>query len=206
MPGPLQLWRLEKLEEQADLAPNDPTAQRTLYAFYVEMNLKNAYESLIRRWERTIEFSQQSPVLRDDEIFRLYILALVKTAQSASVDSAVRRRESVLAKAPDAVPPVAGDKSRSQMIAQSVVEDPKAHSLLNMPTPPNANTTPDATASSATAAAASNVLPGSTTPPGVAALLAAGGPGGKDSPIYVSIAQRKLAIRRSQYYRVLTVC
>lgn len=185
--SPFKIWRINKLEEDADAFPTDPIRQVALFQGLADADLKACYQRIIRRWERMCEFSPTNPTLRNDEAFRLYVLALVKTDQSQSVASATRRRETILAKhplpdAPTPVEPVEGP-SKSDKIAASVLEDPKAHAKLNpIPEPLTGPVSPAAAAASTTASAS----PAS----GVQALLAAGGAGGKDAPIFVTIAQR----------------
>lgn len=198
--SPFKIWRIEKLETDADAFPMDPTRQVQLYQGLAEADIKSCYERIIRRWERMCEFSPANPTLANDEAFRLYVLSLVKTGKSESVASATRRRDTILAKqgasatttdgaiGPETTPatPSTAVPSQSDKIAESVLQDPKAHAKLNpLPDAVATGTSPAASVAAATAT-------GTPLSPisGVQTLLAAGGAGGKDMPIYVTIAQR----------------
>lgn len=204
--SPFKIWRINKLEEEADAFPIDPARQVALFQALADADIRACYERIARRWERMCEFSPANPTLRDDEAFRLYVLSLVKTDQKDSIPSATRRRESILAKqaaslvadasattttaaAPEVQPdaPAVGP-SASDRIAQSVLEDPKAHVKLNPVPEPAATAPPTSPAASLATSAVTGAAPAS----GVQALLAAGVAGGKDAPIYVTIAQREL--------------
>ncbi|EJD44097.1 ATP-dependent metallopeptidase Hfl [Auricularia subglabra TFB-10046 SS5] len=192
-PSPFKIWRVSRLEDDADAAPQDADRQVAFFQGLAELDNKAMYERIIRRWERMCEFSPSNPTLRSDEAFRLYVLALVKTGQQDSVPSATRRRESILAKNPlpgqTEVQPLPEGQTRSDKIANSVLEDPKAHTKLNAN--PELAASPEASPVAATASVTGSGTSTSAPLNGVQALLTAGGAGGKDAPIYVTIAQPK---------------
>ncbi|OAX44649.1 ATP-dependent metallopeptidase Hfl [Rhizopogon vinicolor AM-OR11-026] len=86
-------------EAEANANPDDVSKQLALYQSLIETQVKAGYEVVITRWERMCELNSDSPLLRSDAAFQLYLTSLLKTGQEASVNLAVRRRDSLLAAA-----------------------------------------------------------------------------------------------------------
>ncbi|KAG1756777.1 ATP-dependent metallopeptidase Hfl [Suillus paluster] len=100
-PAPAVVAKVARLEADANANPDDVAKQLSLYQVLVDTQVKAGYEVVITRWERMCEFNSASPLLRSDAAFQLYLTSLLKTGQEASVNLAVRRRDSLLAASAD---------------------------------------------------------------------------------------------------------
>lgn len=140
--------------------------------------------------------------MRSDVAFQLYLTSLVNSGLEASVNPAVRRRESLLATTAVTSPPASSDvspetpsatqpqtnsvglpPSRSQEIAQSVLSGSGATAPL--PNPQNAS-------------------PNTST---LASALSSGA-GNQGNPIYVTVADRELVhhLIMGSYHRLTFIC
>ncbi|KAF9464699.1 ATP-dependent peptidase [Collybia nuda] len=179
-PSPLVVAHITRLEAEANIHPHDIVKQLALFQALEDTKLKSSYELIITRWERMCEFDKTSPLIHSATAFRIYLNCLVSTGQKASINSAVRRRDSIIAAHPgiQAAPPVP---------PHNVSEGP----ALTGETPP-----PLLTSSQEVAQA---VLSGQMEPfttPGTSAtdlskLGAALEASGSNNPIQVSIIERK---------------
>ncbi|GJJ12361.1 hypothetical protein Clacol_006602 [Clathrus columnatus] len=96
LPAPRTLAQIHLLETAANASPKYVGAQVAYYQALVDSGLSNAYQRIISRWERMLEFDQANPTLQSDQAFQLYLTALIKSDAADSVDHAVKRREQVL--------------------------------------------------------------------------------------------------------------
>lgn len=120
IPPPDTVAAITRLETEADLHPRDTDKQLALFQGLEATNTKHGHDLVVVRWERMCEFvraflftvasfshpylplSNQdptSPLLQSDAAFEIYCRCLVKTGHEASINSAVRRRDSLLASA-----------------------------------------------------------------------------------------------------------
>ncbi|KAI9509379.1 ATP-dependent metallopeptidase Hfl [Russula earlei] len=143
-PSPHAVAHVARIEADANTHPYDVEKQLALFQALSETNIQPGYELVINRWERMTEFDPTSPLLHSDKAFEYYIQALLKAKKEASINPAVRRRESLLAShplgtpsspppqaEPSEVPPASAEEapspappqavSRSQQIASSVL-------------------------------------------------------------------------------------
>ncbi|KAG8755147.1 hypothetical protein FRC14_004309 [Serendipita sp. 396] len=97
--SPLVYARIISLEEEANASPNNVAKQVTLWRAILELGTSSAYQKIISRWERLLEFTPHSQIIKSDAAFRLYLTALVKSGDSKSVLLAAARREQVLRQA-----------------------------------------------------------------------------------------------------------
>ncbi|KAK0503259.1 ATP-dependent peptidase [Armillaria luteobubalina] len=102
-PSPTVVAHVTKLEAEANVYPHDIVKQLALFDALLETKLKSSYELIINRWERMCEFDSNSPLLRSEEAFQIYLTCLINTGQQNSVYSAARRRDSLLASSPAVV-------------------------------------------------------------------------------------------------------
>ncbi|TFK29935.1 ATP-dependent peptidase [Coprinopsis marcescibilis] len=152
-PTPHVVAHITRLEAEANVHPHDVDRQLDLFEALVDTKMKSSFELVISRWERMCEFDPSSPLLESPDAFKLYLSALVNTGQQATVFSAVRRRDSLLAQhhplaAVEAKPESEtateeGSKSSqeasepwtSQEIAQQVLAEPLVTSSTATPPP-----------------------------------------------------------------------
>ncbi|EGO18566.1 hypothetical protein SERLADRAFT_454144 [Serpula lacrymans var. lacrymans S7.9] len=104
-PSPAIVANIARLEADANSHPHDVSKQVALFQALAETNAKPGYDLVITRWERMCEFDSSSHLVRSDTAFQLYLTSLLKTGLESSVNSAVRRRESLLAIPADAIAP-----------------------------------------------------------------------------------------------------
>ena len=133
---------------------------------------------------RVLPQDPSSPLLRSDRAFQLYLTSLLKTGLESSINSAVRRRESLLASSAAGQPPssethdgnVSEDvpSSKSQQIAQAVL----ASSNVMNASESHHTSNPSAG------------IPGMDINKLAAALRSGAGVSG--NPLHVSISERKL--------------
>ncbi|EIW85192.1 ATP-dependent metallopeptidase Hfl [Coniophora puteana RWD-64-598 SS2] len=88
---------MSKMEADANANPNDIDKQLALFQALVDTNVKAGRDIVISRWERMCQFDPNSPLLKSDKAFELYLTSLIQNGMQSSVDPAVRRRESLLA-------------------------------------------------------------------------------------------------------------
>lgn len=128
-----------------------------------------------------------SPLLKSDEAFQLYLQSLVKTGQEASVNPAVRRRESLLVSAP-ATSSSTTESSNTAKPTETATPDAASASVSSSQT--IAQTVLAQHASSPKAAP--GAAPGATSSD-MAKLAAAVG-AGQSTPIPVSLVEREFAL------------
>ncbi|KAF6765201.1 ATP-dependent peptidase [Ephemerocybe angulata] len=162
LPTPHVVAQITRLEAEANVQPHDVAKQVALFEALVATKMKSSYELVISRWERMCEFDPASPLLLSPEAFKLYFTCLINTDQRASVFSAVRRRDSLIAAhhpvapatpsetpasategtetAPAEAPAAVSKPLTSQAIAESVLAGP----LVAPATPPPVGAAPEA--------------------------------------------------------------
>ncbi|OBZ75445.1 ATP-dependent zinc metalloprotease FTSH 5, mitochondrial [Grifola frondosa] len=96
-PPPAVVANIATLEADANVHPNDAQKQLALFEALVNTKVKPGYDVVIARWERMCEFDPSSPLLRSDAAFQLYLTALHENGLESSINSAVRRRDALLA-------------------------------------------------------------------------------------------------------------
>ncbi|KAG8823517.1 hypothetical protein FRC17_009306, partial [Serendipita sp. 399] len=131
--SPLVYARIVSLEEEANASPNNVAKQVTLWRAILELGTPSAYQKIISRWERLLEFTPHSQLIKSDAAFRLYLTALVNSGDSKSVLLAAARREQVLRQAGTApIPeqatpdleaePIGGETKTSRGISYDIAE------------------------------------------------------------------------------------
>jgi ATP-dependent metalloprotease len=138
----------------------------------------------IDRFMHAIPQDPSSPLLRSDRAFQLYLTSLLKNGLESSINSAVRRRESLLASSAAGQPPssetndrmVVEDvpSSKSQQIAQAVL----ASGLITNASDSHSPSSPSAG------------IPGMDINKLAAALRSGAGVSG--NPLHVSISEREV--------------
>lgn len=115
-PTPHVVALITRLEAEANVHPHDISKQLTLFEALLNTKLHSSYELVVTRWERMcefvsfpsdvslanflfVEFDQDplSPLLQSDKAFKIYISSLQNIGQTASIPTAVERRDSLLA-------------------------------------------------------------------------------------------------------------
>lgn len=140
--SPLVYSQILRLETEANAFPNNVAKQVTLWRAIMELDTPSAYDKIISRWERLLEFAPNSQIIKSDAAFRLYLMALLKKGDAKSIWLAAARRDQVLQTVgaaptePAAVEeePASASKvtqSPSHDIAEAVLSDP---AITNTPT------------------------------------------------------------------------
>ncbi|KAH9001276.1 ATP-dependent peptidase [Lactarius akahatsu] len=214
-PSPHAVAHVARIEADANAHPYDVEKQLALFQALSETNIQPGYELIINRWERMSEFVRPmlpSPLLHSDKAFEYYLQALLKANKEASINPAVRRRESLLAAhplvtlSPTSTPTPATESSSSP--SPALTPAPQAESSASAFT--QQASPPTLPASSRSQEIASSVLAGSNVEPlsppssglgppnhlmsaDMAKLLAAltAGQGGSGNPVHVIIKERK---------------
>ncbi|CCM02099.1 uncharacterized protein FIBRA_04176 [Fibroporia radiculosa] len=129
-PPPTVVARVAAIEAEANANPYGVEKQVALFEALVGTDVKPGYDVVIARWERMCEFDSSNPLLRSDIAFQLYLTALVKSGLTASVDAAVRRRDTLLAAASASGPAASSSPSAeaSTISADSAVSAPVSNS------------------------------------------------------------------------------
>ncbi|EJU00823.1 ATP-dependent metallopeptidase Hfl [Dacryopinax primogenitus] len=188
---PLVVARIGRAEADANANPDDVNKQVALFRELVAHGGKDGCERVIARWERTCQFSPQSPLIKSDAAFSVYCSALTNSGAAASVMPAAVRREQLL-KTPvpveaEVVPST--PESSSEVIAKNILATPKNAQ------PTMWGTTPiEATPAAATApqpAVVSTV--GNSTAEQMAAAVGSGA-GIKGNPIHVVMEEPRGAM------------
>lgn len=114
-PSPSVVANIATIEADANANPHDVQKQIALFDALVNTGVKPGYDVVIARWERMCEFvsaqihsfavnisygdpqDATNSLLKSDPAFQLYLTALMKNGLESSVNSAVRRRDSLLA-------------------------------------------------------------------------------------------------------------
>ncbi|KAI0006028.1 ATP-dependent peptidase [Russula compacta] len=194
-PPPHAVAHVARIEADANAHPYDVEKQLALFQALSDTNIQPGYEVTINRWERMTEFDPASPLLHSDKAFEYYLQALLKANKEASVNPAVRRRESLLDAYPLATP-------SSPTPQADPIEVPSASAQeAASPTQPQAVSSSQQIASSVLSGASveppssstSGLGPQSQLSPEMAKLLTAlsVGQGGNANPVHVIIKERK---------------
>ncbi|KAI0082664.1 ATP-dependent metallopeptidase Hfl [Panus rudis PR-1116 ss-1] len=157
-PSPAVVASIATLEADANAHPQDVQKQIALFEALLNTRVKAGYDVVIARWERMCEFDPENPLLRSDEAFKLYLTALSKNGLEASVPSAVRRRDALLAASTGSSSTNAsstGTESNSPDVTSS-------GSNVSVPTPSAPSTTTSTSVKSSSQQVADAVLSGST--------------------------------------------
>ncbi|KAF9653112.1 ATP-dependent metallopeptidase Hfl [Thelephora ganbajun] len=193
-PSPSTVADISLLEAAANIDHNDVDKQIALYEALLATKVKAGYDTIISRWERLSEFDSPSPVLRSDRAFELYLSALVKNGLEASVNAAVRRRDTILASS--ATPATPSADALLQAAVLPVTSTPDLGIKPEDTRPPPSSLYPTRSESVARkvlsgggsfSGSVGNGLPKSDQ---LAAAIT-GGAGGSGNPIYVTLAEPK---------------
>ncbi|KAJ3845047.1 ATP-dependent peptidase [Lentinula raphanica] len=199
LPSPTVVANITRLEAEANVYPHDVPKQMALFEALLDTKLKASYELIMNRWEKMCEFDPSSPLLHSDEAFRVYISCLVNTGQQAAVNSAIRRRDSLLSAHPlpaSSKPPSADTTSDAPVL--------DGESATSVPAGSPATTTTTAAAAAKALSSqdiAQGVLSGTNDPaqqrplkdasPPNPLALASGAAATAGGPIEVTIVERK---------------
>ncbi|TFK76445.1 ATP-dependent peptidase [Pluteus cervinus] len=196
-PSPLVVAHITRLEAEANVHPHDVSKQLALLQALVETKLKSSYDLVINRWERMCEFDPSSPLLNSAPAFQLYLTSLVNAGQQASINPAVRRRDTLLAMhAPTATGtvdvPTTGEVSATPLTPAPGIEPATPQTPL---TPPLTTSTVPSSQDIAQAVLAGQTQASGATPgvsnPDFAKLTGGADGGNVVNPIQVSIVERK---------------
>ncbi len=161
----------------------------------------------VREWQSFIAWYKRkqalqdpsSPLLKSDVAFQLYLSALMKNGYEASINSAVRRRDSILASL--AVTATETSEVKDTADAASTNTSPSSVPASETPSPATSSQTEPQTSNaspiSSSQKIAQAVLSGETAQlsltPDMARLSAAlsAGSGGPGNPIVVTLSERK---------------
>ncbi|KAI0273626.1 ATP-dependent metallopeptidase Hfl [Gloeopeniophorella convolvens] len=195
-PSPHAVAHVARIEAEANAHPYDVDKQLALFQALSDTNIQPGYELIINRWERMAEFDAASPLLHSDKAFEYYLQALLRGGKEASINPAVRRRESLLAANPLSTPSPVSAPETSPTDTTPAPAQPEVP-----PTPPPTVSRSQEIASSILSGAnveshAPAGAPGSAGQPlsaDMAKLLAAlgAGQGGTANPVHVIIKERK---------------
>ncbi|KIP08133.1 hypothetical protein PHLGIDRAFT_69783 [Phlebiopsis gigantea 11061_1 CR5-6] len=219
VPPPQVVANIATVEAAADANPSDVEKQVALFEALLATNVKPGYDVLISRWERMCEFDPLNPLLRSDIAFKLYLTALMNNGMEASINAAVRRRDSLLGVAAASVTTPATEASTPapDSTAEATASEVAGTSTAQATATESTSSTSNSTTVSQTIA--QSVLASPHTPtqrPGalnsdmskLAAALGAGS-GNANNPIVVTLAEPKgswipRAIRFVVYTAVFT--
>ncbi|KAI0306580.1 ATP-dependent peptidase [Multifurca ochricompacta] len=196
-PSPHAVAHVARIEAGANAHPYDVERQLVLFQALSDTNIQPGYELIINRWERMTEFDPTSPLLHSDKAFEYYLQALLKTSKEASINPAVRRRESLLAAHPLTSPsPVLAPQAEHS-------EVPSATEQQSVPSTSIPTTSRSQHIASSVIAGSGVELPSPSAPglgspdqplsADMAKLLAAlgAGQGASGNPVHVIIKERK---------------
>ncbi|RDB21001.1 Mitochondrial inner membrane i-AAA protease supercomplex subunit YME1 [Hypsizygus marmoreus] len=204
-PSPLVVAHISRLEAEANVHPHDVAKQLALFYALADTKLKSSYDLIISRWERMCEFDKTSPLLHSVDAFQVYLTALIHTGQKASINPAVRRRDSLLALSPLASPagqvvngvssptsipttPVDTTQPESSLETVSAAERvPQSEDVASVPRSSSQDIAQAVLASQAERAASQ----AGSASGDITKLHTAFDAGGSTSPIQVSIVERK---------------
>ncbi|TFY79058.1 hypothetical protein EWM64_g4956 [Hericium alpestre] len=189
-PSPTAVAHIARIEADADEHPANVDKQLALFAALSETAHKAGYDVVIARWERMSEFDPSSPLLKSDKAFEYYLNALIHNGAEASVNPAVRRRESLLAAHPvSSTPEPAEQPSEAAPTTElSSSSDPAINPSESAPTTPPPSQSQQIASS---VLAGRSVQPPPPTQDSVQSALASiqsGGLGVSGSPFVVTMA------------------
>ncbi|KAI6036589.1 ATP-dependent metallopeptidase Hfl, partial [Pisolithus microcarpus] len=207
-PSPDTVAEIARLEAEVNTDPNNSQAHEELFRALAATKTKAGYDLIMSRWERMCEANPSSPLISSDNAFRLYLLALVESGLQSSVNLAIRRRDSILNAAEAEAASSSNDASvttdttsatRDQHDPAVTQTDQPASSMHHRPVPSIPQTRSQMIASELLAnraksfASTHSESPTQTTSPAMTSLIEAlgKGSGGKNSPIHVTLSERK---------------
>ncbi|KAH8107075.1 ATP-dependent metallopeptidase Hfl [Cristinia sonorae] len=154
-PEPAVMAKVLELEQAANAEPHNPQKQLAFFQALMDSGVKPGYDVVIARWERMCEFDPSNPLLRSDDAFTHYCDALVQVGLESSVESAARRRDSLLAAAGIST-------SSASAPTSSSVESPATTGTASSPLEPNNATFESVTATPSQDASTSSIPSGLT--------------------------------------------
>lgn len=188
-PSPLVVAHITRLEAEANVHPHDVSKQLALFQALADTKLKSSYDLIITRWERTCEFDKQSPLIQSVVAFQIYLSSLFNTGQKASINPAVRRRESILAGFPDSTRNAQSTSSGvSALASDGSFGTTLASGATGLPPQPSSQDIAQVVLSGQSDLA---VSPPATSSPDLTKFASAVEANGSASPIQVSIIERK---------------
>ncbi|KAK7693546.1 hypothetical protein QCA50_003115 [Cerrena zonata] len=196
-PPPSVVAHISTVEADANGHPQDIQKQIALYEALLSTKVKAGYDVVISRWERMCEFDAANPLLRSDEAFKLYLSALVNSGYEASINSAVRRRESLLAATAASTSPAANESSPDT--GSTEISSTSGAALSKQPDAENVSQTTTTSSSHRiaemvlSAQSATPIRPNANLSPDMAKLAAAlnSGAGTSNEPITVTISESR---------------
>ncbi|KAG6376144.1 ATP-dependent peptidase [Boletus reticuloceps] len=169
------------LEARANAHPDDVQKQLAFFNALIVTRTKEGYDIVIDRWEHTSERNPSSPLLHSDDAFKIYLDALASSDREPSIDTAVRKRQSLL----DSLPPFPPSSDTSPSNNTSLPEPP--------PTPPPQSRSGKIAAELLARRANPTSQDPSPLNPAIADLAAALSKGGgvSGNPIHVTLSEPK---------------
>ncbi|KAF8746143.1 hypothetical protein AX14_000189 [Amanita brunnescens Koide BX004] len=174
IPSPHIVALITRLEADANVNPHDVHKQLALFRALVDTRMPSSYELVVARWDRMCEFDPSSPLLHSADAFQLYLGCLVNLGQENSVNTAVEKRDTLIAAHP---PPAASGPEATEPAPQT---EP----------PPSQETQSQILAQTVLAQRSAPPSTGSMSQADLSKLLAALS-GESGNPIQVSIIERK---------------
>ncbi|THU91162.1 ATP-dependent metallopeptidase Hfl [Dendrothele bispora CBS 962.96] len=167
LPSPTVVANITRLEAEANVYPHDVSKQLALFQALINTDLKSSYDLIISRWEKMCQFDPKSPLLQSSEAFQMYLTSLVKTEQEGQVNTAVQKRESLLASSGTSAEPspqINEGPATSQSVATEKNTDPSTSGNASESSSPSHQKTPSP-APTESQTIAKNVLAGNYSPP-----------------------------------------
>ncbi|KAI0302030.1 ATP-dependent peptidase [Russula brevipes] len=196
-PSPHAVAHVARIEVDANAHPHDVEKQLGLFQALSETNIQPGFELIINRWERMAEFDPASPLLHSDKAFEYYLQALLKASKEASINPAVRRRESLLAAHPLATPSPPALQAEPSELSSTSAQEAVSDSVPPQPAVSRSQQIASSVLAGATVEPPSSSIPGlgsmGQLSPDMVKLLAAlsAGQGGSGNPVHVIIKERK---------------
>ncbi|KAI0256691.1 ATP-dependent peptidase [Lactifluus subvellereus] len=192
-PSPHAVAHVARIEADANAHPYDVEKQLSFFKALSDTNIRPAYELIINRWERMTEFDPASPLLHSDKAFEYYLQSLLKANKEASINPAVRRRESLLAAHPLTTPSSAPELPEVPSASAEQPEPPAAPLVGSRSQQIASSVLAGTTAESPSPSTSGLGSPGQPLSPDMVKLLAAlsAGQGGNEHPVHVIIRERK---------------
>jgi len=194
--------KILELEQAANAEPRNVQTQLAFFEALMQSAVKPAYDVVVARWERMVEFDPSNPLLRSDDAFAFYCTALVNIGHESSVQSAAQKRDALLTGAgASAATPSATEPSILES-SSSPSDSPAAVESTASPTPAQDASTASsltglsssqriAQASRASSPTSSTTISGDAANMSKLRAAIGSGLGSTTSPIYVNINEPK---------------
>ncbi|KIM49122.1 hypothetical protein M413DRAFT_438280 [Hebeloma cylindrosporum] len=138
-PTPHVVALITRLEAEANVHPHDISKQLSLFEALLDTKLHSSYELVVTRWERMCEFDPSSPLLQSDKAFKIYLSSLQNIGQTASIPTAVEKRDSLLASQAATVAAKTSEPPEVPASPETLASTPMDHTSPQTSIPPTSS-------------------------------------------------------------------